>query len=98
VDKADRDPREGEVAVTDSIRTVEVTVSGDDIVARLEEILREGCARRIAVRNEAGKTVLEITPAAGVVGALTMPQLAMLRASLLTRCTIAVEKAEADEA
>jgi len=75
-------------------RTVkeEFTVSSDDLIAKIKELLHEGNVTRITVKDEKGKTLLEIPAWAGVVGAILAPWLAALGvvAALATRCTITV--------
>jgi len=72
----------------------EFQVSADDAVARVKELVKEGNVRRIVVRNEDGKTIIEFPVTGGVIGALIAPQLAALGAiaALATRCTISVER------
>jgi hypothetical protein len=74
----------------------EFQVATDELVGRVKELIREGNIRRIIVRNEDGKTLLEIPVTVGVIGALFAPYLAALGtiAAIATRCTIAVERKE----
>ena len=74
----------------------EFQISADDLIGRVKELIREGNIRRIVVRNEEGKTLLEIPVTVGVIGALFAPYLAALGAiaAMATRCTIAVERRE----
>ena len=71
----------------------ELTVLGDELVARVRELIQEGNVRRIIVTHE-DRTLLEIPLTLGVVGALLAPQVAALgaMAALLTRCTLTVER------
>ena len=72
----------------------EFQVAADDLVGRVKELIWEGNIRRIVVRNEGGRTLLEIPVTVGVIGALFAPYLAALGAvaAMATRCTIAVER------
>lgn len=72
----------------------EYKVSGEDIVKKIKEIIAEGNARRIIIKNEKGETVVEFPVTVGVVGTLLAPILAAAGAlaALLTNCTIVVEK------
>ncbi len=72
--------------------TIEVT--GDDLVAKIKEIVHEGNVRRIVIKDEEGKQVIEIPLTVGVVGALLLPTLAAAGAvaALLSKCTIEVER------
>ena len=78
------------------VRTEEFQVSGDALVAKIKELVHEGNIRHIAIKNEDGRTLVDIPLTLGVVGTLLAPQLAAIGAiaALVTRCTIAVEKVE----
>lgn len=69
-------------------------VSGDEVIKKVKEIVKEGNARRIIIQNEEGNTIMEFPVTAGVVGVLLAPMLAAVGAlaAILTRCTIIVEK------
>ncbi|HHO55979.1 MAG TPA: DUF4342 domain-containing protein [Trueperaceae bacterium] len=72
----------------------EIKVSGETVVTKVKEIIREGNIRRIIIKNEEGKTLLEIPMTFGVVGALLAPSLAALGAvgALIANLRITVEK------
>ena len=74
----------------------EYTVSSQDLVDRVRELLHEGTVTRIIVKNEANKTLLEIPVTVGVVGVVLAPWLAALGviATLVTNCRIVVERRE----
>lgn len=76
--------------------TEEFSVSSDDLVRRVKDLLHEGNVNRIVVRDEQGKLLLEVPAAAGVIGAVLAPWLAALGAiaALVTECTISVERRE----
>jgi len=78
----------------EKIRTEEYNVSGDSLVAKVKELAHEGNIRRIIIKNEEGKTLVEIPLTWGVVGMLLAPSLAAIGAiaALVTDCTILVEK------
>jgi hypothetical protein len=80
----------------EQVRSEEFQVRGEELVARIKELVHQGNIRRISVRNEEGKTLVEIPLTWGVVGALVAPQLAALGAiaALLTKGSIVVEKME----
>ncbi len=79
---------------TEEVTTEEVNVSGEAVVGKVKEILREGNIRRITISNEAGKTLLEIPLTVGVVGAIIAPQLAALGAvgALIANLSIRIER------
>lgn len=74
----------------------EFTVSGKNLVDRVGELLHEGNVTRIIVKDEAGKTLIEIPATVGVVGVIVAPWLAALGviAALVTNCKIIVERRE----
>jgi len=72
----------------------EFKVSGEDIIDKIKEVIKEGNARRIIIKNEDGESVAEFPLTVGAVGTLIAPILAAAGAiaALLTKCTIVVEK------
>jgi len=75
-------------------RTVEFKLSGEDIMAKVRQLIEEGNARRIIVRNADGSNMVEFPLTAGVIGAALMPVYAALGAAvaLATNMSIVVEK------
>ena len=51
----------------------EFTVRSEDLVAKIKELIHEGDISRIIVKDEEGKTLLEIPAWAGIVGTLLAP-------------------------
>ncbi len=74
----------------------EFSVSSEDLIKKVRELIHEGNIRRIIVKDEAGKNLLEIPVTVGVLGALIAPYLAALGviAALATKCTIVIERKE----
>ncbi len=74
--------------------TEEHRVSGEGLVAKVKELIHEGNVRRIIVKNEEGRTLLEIPLTVGVVGAVFLPVLVALGAiaALAKSYTLVVEK------
>jgi hypothetical protein len=62
-------------------------------------MLRQGNIRRITLKNEEGRTLIEIPLTIGVVGAILLPVWAAIGAiaALVARCTIVLEKVESPE-
>ncbi|OGD35732.1 hypothetical protein A2V94_00840, partial [Candidatus Atribacteria bacterium RBG_16_35_8] len=58
----------------------EFKVSGEDIIGKIKEIIKEGNARRIIIKNEDGESVAEFPLTVGAVGALVAPILAAVGA------------------
>lgn len=79
----------------EKVRTEEFQVKGEEIVAKIKELLHEGNIRRVIIKNEEGRTMIDIPLTIGVVGVLVAPQLAAIGAiaALLAHGTIVVEKA-----
>ena len=77
-------------------RIEEFEVSGDKVVETVKRLVHEGNIRRITIKGEDGKTLIEIPLTFGVVGAVLLPVWAALGAlaALVARCTIVVEKTE----
>ncbi|MCU0918379.1 MAG: DUF4342 domain-containing protein, partial [Planctomycetes bacterium] len=61
-------------------RTEELKITGEELVATVKELVRQGNIRRITVKNREGKTLVEIPLTLGVVGTLLIPTLAALGA------------------
>ena len=76
------------------VQTSEFRVQGEHLVSRIKEILHEGNVRRIIIKNEEGRTLLEIPLTIGVVGAVLAPVWAALGAlaALAADLRIVVEK------
>jgi hypothetical protein len=74
--------------------TQQFSVSADEVTKKVKELVHEGNVSKITVRDESGKSLLEIPVTAGVVGVLLAPWLAAAGAiaALATKCTIEVER------
>lgn len=72
----------------------EFRVSGSELLGKVKEVIKEGNARRIIIKNEAGETLIEIPLIIGAVAALIAPVLAAVGAiaGIVTNCTVVVEK------
>lgn len=75
-------------------RTEEFKLNGEDIMGKIRELVEEGNARRIIVRNADGHNLIEFPLTAGVLGAALLPMYAALGAAvaLAANLTIVVEK------
>jgi CBS domain-containing protein len=81
--------------MTDSTpRSEEFQFSGDTLLSRIKEILREGNIRRVVIKNEDGRVLIDIPLTIGVVGTLLAPQLAAIGAiaALVLKGSIVIEK------
>jgi hypothetical protein len=80
----------------EKVRTEEFQVRGEMLIAKIKELLHEGNIRRVVIKNEEGRTLIDIPLTVGVVGAILAPQLAAIGAiaALVTRGTIVVERVD----
>jgi hypothetical protein len=80
----------------EKVHTEEFRVNGEELIAKVKQILHEGNIRRIIIKDKEGKIVMEIPLTIGVVGVLLAPTLAAIGAiaALVTEATVLVEKAE----
>lgn len=69
-------------------------VSGDEIMSKIKEIIREGNATRIIIKNEKDQTIMEFPLTVGAIGVVLAPIFAAVGTltALATKCTIIVEK------
>ena len=74
----------------------EFSVSADNLIEKVKELLHEGNVTRIIVKDEKGKVLLGIPVTVGVIGVVLAPWLAALGviAALATNCTVVVERRE----
>ena len=78
----------------EKVTTEEYRVDGDDVLHKVKELVHEGNIRRIIIKNEEDKTLIEIPLTLGVVGIALLPVWAAIGAvaALVADCTIVVEK------
>jgi hypothetical protein len=69
-------------------------VSGDEILSKVREIIKEGNARRIIIKNEKDEIIMEFPLTVGAIGVVVAPIFAAVGTltALATHCTIVVEK------
>jgi len=74
-------------------------VTGDEILTKVKEIIKEGNARRIIIKNEKDEIIMEFPLTIGAIGAVLAPLFAAIGtlAALITNCTILVEKKSNEE-
>ena len=75
-------------------RTEEFRVKGEELLAKIKELIHAGNIRRIIIKDRNGKTMIEFPLPFGVVGALLAPTLAAVGAvaALIGEATIVVER------
>ncbi|MCK4835824.1 MAG: DUF4342 domain-containing protein [Candidatus Aminicenantes bacterium] len=77
-------------------RSEEFKLDGAEIINKIQELIHQGNIRRIIIKNEDGKTLIEIPLILGLVGAALAPVLAAVGAigALVAKLSIVVEKTE----
>lgn len=84
----------------EKIGVEEFTITGDALVAKIKELIHQGNIRRIILKNEEGRILIEIPLTVGVVGsvlsAALFPVMAAVGAigAMVAHLTIAIEKRE----
>ena len=80
----------------EKVHSEEFRVNGEELIAKIKQLIHESNVRRIIIKDKDGKTVMEIPLTIGVVGVLLAPTLAAVGAiaALLTEATVVVEKTE----
>ena len=75
--------------------TEELQVMGEQLLAKVRELLHEGNVRRIIIKQE-GRTIMEFPLTIGVVGVVAAPVLVAIGAvsALIAQCSIEVVRSE----
>ena len=79
-----------------NVHTEEFSVNGDEILAKVKQLIREGNIRRVIIKDKTGRILVEFPLTIGVVGAALAPVLVAVGAvaALVSEATIVVEKVE----
>ncbi len=91
---------ENEQEQAEQARVEEFELSGDQVVAKVKELLHEGNIRRLSLQTEEGKTLIEVPLVIGltgvVAGAILAPVLAAIGAlaAVVARLRVKVERVE----
>ena len=74
----------------------EFSIKGDDLLAKVKQLIAEGNVRRMIIKDKTNKTIIEIPLTIGLVGIVLAPVLAAVGAiaALVTECTILVERTD----
>ncbi|MEO8285320.1 MAG: DUF4342 domain-containing protein [Chloroflexota bacterium] len=78
----------------------EVTISADELVGKVKDLIREGNVRRVSIRNEEGRTLIEVPLTAGgavaAAAVIVAPVLAAIGAlaALAGRLTVVIERVD----
>ena len=67
---------------------------GEDLVKKVKELVKEGNAREIIIKDKKGKTLIMMPLTIGVVGAAVVFPIAVVGvvAALVTECTLVVRR------
>ena len=73
-------------------------VSGDEILTKVKEIIKEGNARKIIIKNDKDEIIMEFPLTIGAIGVVLAPIFAAVGtiAALASNCTIVVEKRDSE--
>ena len=85
---------EVEFEVEDEVQTEEHQVKGESLLSKIKELVHQGNIRRIIIKNDEGKTLIEIPLSLGVVGIALAPVWAAIGAiaALAVDLKVVVEK------
>jgi hypothetical protein len=75
-------------------KTEEFRVSGEELMAKIKAIIREGNARKVTIKDKDDKEILSFPLTVGVVGIALAPIFAAVATitALVTECTIVIER------
>ncbi len=86
--------REDGVAAEEHVSREEYEVKGEDLVAKMKELVHQGNIRRVIIKNEDGRTLIEVPLLLGVGMVMLLPAWAAIGAiaAVVANCTLVVER------
>jgi len=93
-------PTQSEVKDEEKVSVEEFSINGDALVARIKELIHQGNIRRIIIKHEDGRTLIEILltidVVGGVISAAPFPVVAVVGVigAMVTHLKLVVEKKE----
>ncbi len=74
--------------------TEEFRISGEELLAKIKQLIHEGNVRRVIIKDRDGKVLMEFPLTFGVVGLVLVPTLAAVGAiaALVSEATVVVEQ------
>ena len=74
----------------------EFKIKGEDLLAKIKQLIEEGNVRRVIIKDKNDKTIIEIPLTIGVVGIVLAPALAAVGAiaALVSECKVLVERSD----
>ena len=91
---------ETEAEQIEKVTVEEFNISGDILVTKIKELIHQGNIRRIIIKNEEGRTLIEIPLTVGVIGGVIstalFPVIAALGVigALVAHLTVVIERQE----
>jgi len=75
-------------------KTEEFKINGEDLIAKIKEIIKQGNAKKITIRDKDDNEVLSFPVTVGVAGIVLAPIFAAVGAiaALATECTIVIDR------
>jgi Flp pilus assembly pilin Flp len=82
--------------MSENVKSEEFRISGEEVVAKIKELLHEGNVRRIIMKDEKGVTLIEVPLTIGVIGVVLLPVWAAIGAiaAMAAKLTLVVERTE----
>lgn len=79
--------------------TEEFKVSGENVMKKIKELIKEGNIRKITIKNKEDKIIAVFPLTLGVVGTVLLPVFAAIGTiiALVSECTISVEKEQTED-
>ena len=92
-DMSEQDVAE-DIQTEEEVKTEEHKIKGESLLSKIKELVHQGNIRRIIIKNDEGRTLIEIPLTLGVVGIALAPVWAALGAiaALVADLTVVVEK------
>ncbi len=86
----------GRCKMTENSFTEEIRLKGEQLTAKINELIHEGNVRSITIKNKDGRPLIVLPLTIGVIGAVLAPELAAVGAiaAMVTECSITVERSE----
>ena len=75
-------------------KTEEYSINGEDLMAKIKDVIKQGNAKKITIRGKDGNEILSFPVTVGVAGLVLAPVFAAVGAiaALATECTIVIER------
>jgi len=75
-------------------KTEEFKISGEDLITKIKEIIKQGNAKKITIRGKDNNEILSFPVTVGVAGIVLAPVFAAVGAiaALATECTIVIDR------